>query len=199
MQLSAGAKATYRAPGSETSLAFSTFVEDRDDAASTSRLSSSLTERLLLGNRWSTGLVLGYDRNEALDLAGRGRVVGFGARTLTQSNRVDFSATAGLVLTRESYFSTDTSSTGFEGLIGLVFNAFRHDRPKLDCSIASQAFPSFTTSGRVRLQNDFRLSYELIKGFMLTTSFFDTYDSKPPASGAQKNDFGTTLAITWSY
>ena len=51
----------------------------------------------------------------------------------------------------------------------------------------------------MRLQNDFRLSYELVKDFMLTGTVFDTYDSKPPAAGIPKNDFGTTLAISWTF
>jgi hypothetical protein len=118
---------------------------------------------------------------------------------LAQSNHIEFRATGGMVLARERYFSTDSSSSGLEGLVGASFRAFRYDRPKLDASLTSQAFPSFSIKGRVRMQNDFRLSYELVKDFMLTVTLFDTYDSKPPAEGAQKNDFGTTLAITWSF
>jgi uncharacterized protein DUF481 len=198
-QLTTGAKVVYRGPGAETTFDITSFLEDRDDATETSRLATSLMERVLLGNRWSAGLILGYDLNEELDLAGRGRVVGFGARNLIQSNRVTFRATGGLVVTRERYFSTDSSSNGFEGLLGIVFNAFRYDRPKLDASFTSQAFPSFSIEGRVRLQNDLRISYELVKDFMLTLTVFDAYDSKPPAVDAPKNDFGTTLAITWTF
>jgi hypothetical protein len=155
-------------------------------------------ERVLLGNRWSAGAVVGYDQNDELDLAARQRLVGFGAWNLTQSNHVTLRLTGGLVVARERYFSTDTTSTGVEGLIGLTFNAFRYDRPKLDASLNSQTFPSFSVAGRVRLQNDLRVSYELVKDFMLTMTVFDAYDSKPPADVA-KNDFGTTLAITWSF
>jgi len=199
VQLSTGAKVRYRDPRTETTFEITTFLEDRADAEESSRLSAALTERVFLNNRWSTGFVVGYDRNEELDLAGRARLVGFGARMLAQSNHVELAATGGAVLTRERYFSTDSSSTGFEGLVGASFRAFRYDRPKLDASMTSQAFPSFLTKGRVRLQNDLRLSYELVKDFMLTVTVFDSYDSKPPAEGAQKNDFGTTLAISWTF
>ena len=65
--------------------------------------------------------------------------------------------------------------------------------------MTSQAFPSFTVRGRVRLQNDLRVSYELIKDFMLTGTLFDTFDSKPPSDVASKHDFGTTLAISWTF
>jgi hypothetical protein len=199
VQLSTGAKVVYRDPSTETTLGITTFLEDRDDAEETSRLSAALTERVFLSNRWSTGFVVGYDQNEELDLAGRARLVGFGARTLAQSNHIEVAATGGLVLTRERYFSTDSTSNGFEGLVGATFRAFRYDRPKLDASLTSQAFPSFSIRGRVRMQNDLRLSYELVKDFMLTVTLFDTYDSKPPAAGVAKNDFGTTLAISWTF
>ncbi len=199
VQLSTGAKVVYRGPSAETTLEITTFLEDRDDAAKSSRLSTALTERLFVSNRWSTGFLVGYDQNEELDLAGRGRLVGFGSRMLAQSHHIEFRATGGMVLTRERYVDTDSTTTGFEGLIAAYFQAFRYDRPKLDASLTSQAFPSFTIRGRVRLQNDFRVSYELVKDFMLTGTVFDTYDSKPQAAGASKNDFGTTLAISWTF
>ena len=103
------------------------------------------------------------------------------------------------MLARERYFSTDSTTTSMEGLAGVSFRAFRYDRPKLDASITSSAYPSFTVSGRLRWQNDIRLSYELVKDFMLTLTVFDAFDSKPQAVGAPKNDFGTTFAATWSF
>ena len=65
--------------------------------------------------------------------------------------------------------------------------------------MSSQLYPSFTVQGRVRSQNDLRVSYELVKDFMLTVTVFDSYDSKPQAAGVTKNDFGTTLAISWTF
>jgi hypothetical protein len=199
VQLTTGTKVMYRGTLMETTFELTTFVEDRDDAAETSRLSTGLTERFLFGERWSAGLGVGFDRNDELDLAGRARIIGFGSRTLAQSNHIDFRASGGLMVTRERYFSSDTTSHGFEGVVTAEFNAFRYDRPKLSASVKSQAFPSFTVQGRIRLQNDLRVSYELIKDFMLTATLFDAYDNKPQAVGAPKNDFGTTFAISWTF
>lgn len=198
-QLSTGGRVAYRAPRAETAFEINSFLESRDDAEETSRFAAALTQRFFLSNRWSTGFAVGFDENEELDLAGRVRLVGFGSHALIQSNHVELSGTGGIVVTRERYFSTDSSSHGFEGLVGVAFRAFRYDRPKLDASLASQAFPSFSIEGRVRMQNDLRLSYELVKDFMLTVTVFDTYDSKPPAEDAPHHDFGSTLAISWTF
>jgi uncharacterized protein DUF481 len=198
-QLTSGAKVVYRDPRAETSLELSTFREDRDDASKTTRLTADVTERLLLWDRWSTGFAVGYDRNEELDLKGRVRFLGFGARTLARSNHVDFGAIAGPVVTREQSISTDSATTSLEGLVGAVFNAFRYDHPKLDASVTSQLYPSFSIAGRVRWQNDLRLSYELVKDFMVTLALFHTFDNKPLTEGAEKTDFGNTLAISWTF
>ena len=199
LQLSSAGRVMYRGPVAETVLDLSTFREDRDDASETARLTAGLTERLRIGERWSTGFSFGYNRNEELDLAGRGTFLAFGARTLARSNHNDFWITGGLVLTRERYFSTDSAVTGVEALIGASFAAFRYDHPKMDVSVTSQAYPSLSVQGRVRWQNDLRVSYELVKDFMLTVTLFDSYDSKPQSQDAAKNDFGTTLAISWTF
>ena len=199
LQLSSSARVMYRGPLAETVLDLSTFREDREDASETARLTTGLTERLRIGERWSTGFAFGYNRNEELDLAGRGTFLAFGARTLARSNHNDFWITGGLVLTRERYFSTDSAVAGVEALVGASFAAFRYDHPKMDVSVTSQAYPSLSIQGRVRWQNDLRVSYELVKDFMLTVTLFDSYDSKPQSQDAAKNDFGTTLAISWTF
>ena len=199
LQLSSSARVMYRGPLAETVLDLSTFREDREDASETARLTTGLTERLRIGERWSTGFAFGYNRNEELDLAGRGTFLAFGSRTVARSNHNDFWITGGLVLTRERYFSTDSAVAGVEALVGASFAAFRYDHPKMDVSVTSQAYPSLSIQGRVRWQNDLRVSYELVKDFMLTVTLFDSYDSKPQSQDAAKNDFGTTLAISWTF
>jgi uncharacterized protein DUF481 len=199
LQLTTGAKVVYRGPKSETAIEFSTFREDRENSPQTTRLTTDLTERWLIANLWSAGFAIGYERNEELDLAGRLRFGAFGARTLARDNHTEFWAIAGPVVTSERYLSTDSTSVSLEGLIGVVFNAFRYDSPKLSASMNSQLFPSFTIQGRVRWENDLRVSYELVKDFMVTVTLFDSYDNKPQSQGASKNDYGTTLAISWSF
>jgi len=60
-------------------------------------------------------------------------------------------------------------------------------------------YPGITDWGRVRIDFDSRVSYELIKDFYLTLSLFERFDSRPPSETAAKSDFGTTLSISWSF
>jgi hypothetical protein len=45
---------------------------------------------------------------------------------------------------------------------------------------------------------DFNVSYrqDLFGDLYMRVSFYDQYDSEPPA-GAEENDLGTTLAVGW--
>ena len=199
LQLTTGTQVIYRAPRDETRFQLTTFVENREDADETSRFSTALAERLFIATRWSTGFLVGFDQNDELDLAGRGRLVAFGTRTVAETNDTEFLVSGGVVVARERFYSTDSTTNSLEGMMSGSFRAFRYDAPKLDASLTSQVFPSFSIKGRVRLQTDMRVSYELISDFMLTVSVFDTFDSKPPSVEATKHDFGTTAAITWSF
>jgi hypothetical protein len=199
LQVTSGFKVNYRSEKVEASFETSTFREDREDSPETVRLEAAYTQRFLVGDRWSLGYALGYERNEELDLAGRVTFLGFGAWTFTRTNHANIWGTGGLVVTREQYFSTDSTLYSLEAQLGAVLNAFRYDSPKLDTNISSQLFPSLTVQGRIRWQNDLRVSYELVSDFMVTVTLFDSFDNKPQAAGAPKNDFGTTLAISWTF
>src|SRR5437773_10402984 len=131
-QLSTGTRVQYRGPKMETTLDLTSYAERRDDAPRTSRLTTAVTERVFLKNRWSTGVVAGFDQNAELDLSGRARLVGFGSKMIVQSNRIEFLGSSGLVVTRERYFSTGVTTTGYEGMLFASFRAFRYDSPKLD-------------------------------------------------------------------
>ena len=199
LQLTSGAQVRYRGPSTETTVQFSTFFQDQDSVASTSRNAASLSERIFLNGVWSTGASLQLDQNQELNLALRTTLVGFLENALVQSNVLMFRAGAGLVLIRERYYDVDDVTYGLEGAISGRFEAFRYDRPKLDVMLTTTIYPSFTEWGRVRIDTDSRVSYELVKDFFLTLSVFDQFDSRPPDVNASKNDFGTTLAISWSY
>jgi hypothetical protein len=81
----------------------------------------------------------------------------------------------------------------------MSWSAFRFDSPKLDFSTNLAMFPSISDAGRVRGQAAVRLEYEVFKDFNAGIRVTDTFDSRPPAESATKNDYVTALTIGWSY
>ena len=86
-----------------------------------------------------------------------------------------------------------------EAVVGGDFLAFRFDSPKLDANTSLYVFPSVTDLGRVRIQFDTRFSYELLKDFTVALTFYDSFDSRPPTAGVEKNDFGVTFGLGWKF
>jgi hypothetical protein len=154
-------------------------------------------------SRWQAGGLAQFDQNDELGLDMRVTAGGQAGRFYL-TNSSEFGAAAGLVVTRERFLVTDstgsttTSKDNLEGVVNLVYDAFRYDRPKLDFSTELTVYPSISSPGRVRTAFTGRIKYELFKDFFAGINFTDNFDSQPP-EGAQRNDFVSSFTIGWSY
>jgi len=110
----------------------------------------------------------------------------------------------GLAAQREWYVdSTQASgervSDNLEALVSGSYRAFRYDSPQLDATATAQVYPSLTDFGRVRLEGDFRIRYEVLSDFYITPAFQVSMDSRPPNPDTPKSDYTTTLSISWKF
>lgn len=199
LQFTVGTEAQYRGPRMMAKFQGSHFVQNQDSVEATSRSSLILTETAFLKNRWIAGLTQGYERNEELELIGRTKFGAGVGRYMLQDDAMEFTVGAGAVLLHERYVGQTDGSTTVEGQLSAQLDAFRYNSPKLDLSTSLIVYPGISDWGRVRIDFDTRVSYELIKDFFLTLSLFERYDSRPPSETAAKSDFGTTLSISWTF
>ena len=194
----------YRGPRVGATLSFDSYAQGQKTSPTTARNTVALRGTRFLPNRWSAVLLTQAEQNDELNLALRFTAGGAGGRVLTQSNRSELSAAAGVVVTQERFSTSsgetsDTAKTNLEGLILVKWDAFRFDSPKLDLSTYLVVYPSLSTLGRVRGEYSLRIKYELVKDFNVGINLTDNFDSKPPDVTASKNDFITSLTIGWSY
>ena len=186
--------------GADTEL--DAYYQKQDETEPVLRQSASVIGSYFLPKRWSAEALLTAERNDELDLDLRLIGGGGAARTLVESNRNSVEATGGLVVTRER-FSVDTGDVvtthNVEGTLGIRAETFRFDRPKLRVVSSLVLFPSLSTPGRVRGGASFEFSRESSRDLKFGIRFVDTFDSRPPAEGAEKNDFNFTFTIGWSY
>ena len=85
-----------------------------------------------------------------------------------------------------------------EGLFSVQFLAFRFDDPEIDITLTHNIYPSLSSTGRVRMEFNSRVRYELVKDLFFNVSIFDAFDNRPPAEDTSKNDFGVTTSLSWS-
>jgi hypothetical protein len=91
----------------------------------------------------------------------------------------------------------DTNS--LEGMVGGRYSYFMYDFPKLTVGADLAVYPSFTISGRVRLEAAVSVKREIISDFYLAISIFDSYDSRDPTTLEPRNDWGPTISVGWQF
>lgn len=104
----------------------------------------------------------------------------------------------GLANANENYGAPDNlSKNSFEGLTGMEFNAYDIG----DFSIRAQvtAFPSFSNSGRVRINSDISLKWDLPLDFYVKMGFIHNFDSKPQVADVEKGDYVFQTNIGWEW
>ena len=194
-----GGEANYRATKWSTGLTVSSYFRNQQEVRDTRRNNLNYSLERIFQNRW-IGVGFGQlEQNDELSLALRELLGLATGRYIIQTNTMLFSWLAGATYTREKATGETEFKSGAELLLGGRFEAFRFVHPELDFSISLYAFPSMVEKGRVRINLDTRLRYEILRDFYFTVSLFNKFDGFLKAGGESNNDFGFDTKITWSF
>ena len=82
---------------------------------------------------------------------------------------------------------------------GANYDLFRFVFPKTDIKSTLDVIPILSESGRVRIDFDTRISYEVFKDFTLSLRFWDNFDSRNPSSGVKENDYGLSFGLGYKF
>ena len=174
-------------------------TSDSADNESSQRHSLDLQYTRLRPNRWLTGGVVRLDRNDELDLDLRTSIGVGGGRILRQTNSQQLQLTGGIQLSRENVSGLAADEDTVEAFASVNWDWFRYDTPELDLSTNLQVIPNLTDSGRVRAEFDIRFRWEIVNDLFWQLTFYDSFDSDPVVVDAEKNDYGVTTSLGWSF
>ena len=197
-QLSTTATVKYRGRQWSSQFDFSSYWQDTDSTTGTRRNSASINATRLLQHKWRALGYLSGESNEELNLDLRITAGLGGVFQPVQTNSSLLGLAAGPLVTRELFLDTTEPKVSLEFSFGGEFEAFRFDEPELDFIINLRVIPSITTWGRVRINLDSKLRYELIDDFYIGFSVYDAFDSQAGDEGAQ-NDFNTTISLGYKF
>ncbi len=138
-------------------------------------------------------------QNDELDLDLRLMVGLTGGRFVFHTNRTLLGLSGGLAFSEEEYSDGTGLDNNLEGILALRYQYFTFDTPKTNISVDLFVFPSFTVSGRYRIELNSSLRRELVKDFFWDLSLLDSFDSDPPTVKSIKNDWTiiTSLGYSW--
>ncbi len=198
-QLNMGLDLDFRTEIRIFSLGFDSILTDSAENDANQRQSLDLVYKRLLNNRWLLGGNISLNRNDELGIDLRTSVGGGGGRILRQSDHSSLILEGGLLGTREDLAGSTSDQDTIEAYGTVTWDWFRYDAPELDLSTKFEVIPNLSDTGRVRGELDITLKWEMIEDLFWQLEFYDSYDSRPAAAGAEKNDYGIITSLGYDF
>ncbi len=196
-QLTLRSSAVYLEEAWELRASGDTLQNRVDDGADTLRTNSTVGYTRFLRGQWFAIGAAGFLQNEEQSLDLRSTIVAGVGRFLRRTQWFDSRLIFGGGWTSEKFLDDEDSRfNSAEGLLGLMFDAF--DVGDLVFKTVALVYPSLSDMGRVRIDFDVDMKWELISDLFWSTGYFHNYDSEPRAE-TSKNDFGVTTTFGWSF
>lgn len=139
------------------------------------------------------------EHNEETGIDARFTLGGGIGKYLIQTPRSELSGVVGIAATKEWATGEEDSQDSLEGLLGGMWRIFKFNTPKVTLNATVILYPSITESGRYRSNSNLTLRREIVSDFYLDLSVYQVYDSDPPDATADKDDYGVTTSLGYSF
>ncbi|MGA7191938.1 MAG: DUF481 domain-containing protein [Candidatus Acidiferrales bacterium] len=196
--LNSNTSAAYKTPKWEAATSFDSTFSGQSGASKTNRQDFQGTySKFLNTNSYILGLS-DFLHSSQQDLTLRTTFGGAYGRYVKRTTTSNLAWLAGLVYIHESFGTTAGNPSGqsMEGVVGLKYSYVRFNFGEFNSQVL--AFPGLTDTGRLRVTTNNSLTFKLRNNFHLAFTFWDNFDSRPPAT-AKKNELGTSTGIGWSF
>jgi hypothetical protein len=194
-----GAEVKHRAENSFTSFKISSIVRLQNETETTNRQSITLGHVQSFAPKWFWTGLGAFDANAELSLDGRASAGGGAGRWFVQTNKINLLTWGGVLYAYEQFQEQDGDHV-LNGIVATMFDFFIDAERKSDITAGIDVIPSFTQSGRVRIEAKLEGRHEFFKDFFFKLSLLNSFDSKPPTEGTtNKNDFAVTTSLGWSF
>ncbi len=192
-QFSLGGTLWYRDQHNVDSLFTNVFRSSQENAPETNRWELGNDFRRLLGERWYANTTQEFLGSDEQQINLRTTIGGGGGRYLLRSSSQYLALGGGLAWTNEQY--TDAAIPTKDSAEAYAGTEFMTERLKVvDVLTRFTWYPSLTIDGRYRLNYKLNVDANLPGDWYWRVSFFDNYDSLPPAQ-ISKNDYGWSNAF----
>jgi len=196
--LNADTSAAYKTTAWQATTSFDSTFSGQSGASSTNREDLQGTVTKFLNRNSFVAGISDFLHSSRQDLNLRSTLGGGYGRFLKRTTNSNLAWLGGVVYSHESFdtAASQPSDQNMEAVAGLQYSYVRFNLGELDSQL--RIYPGLTDSGRVRLTTSNSLSIKLRNNFYLLFTFWDNFDSRPPAT-ARKNELGTSTGIGWSF
>jgi len=195
-QLTTNLSATYLAYKWRARGLYKTVLSRQEGATDINRMDAEIGGDYYLPHDWFVNAKAIYLANDEqlLDLRSTYQAgVGY---YFIRNNSMFFSANAGLAYTTEDFTSDTPDRNSTEGYVGVGFNKYAIG--DLSVQTAAALYPSFSQSGRYRVDFNFDMKYDLPLDFYIRLGLSYNYDSQP-VEDASDSDYVFTTSFGWEW
>jgi len=187
----------YRTRDYLVGLVLNSSATDQPTEETKTRQNFGLNFQRFKQDRWFTDWFTSWESNDELGIQSRVLAGGGVGRYFVQTNTKQFSMSAALVATRESFTGSDDSETQAEGKLQIRYLSRRLD-PDASLSFTTNIFPLLDNFSQYRAETDISLKREFVKDLFFEVLLYHSYVSEPP-TGAESGDYGVTTSLGYSF
>jgi len=197
--LTSSGKLSHRNRKSFAEINWSDNTTFQNDTLSSNKTDGSLTFQRLLKKQWYLGFNMEGSSNSELGydfrLLGGVSIINY----LVQDYHNNFYVSVGTNGNREWTDSDTDPTNSLEGLLGFNYHYFKYTDPEINITTYLNTYPSFTTSGKWRVNYYIDAKVEIISNFQIGINFYYSFDNKPVNVDASKTDYGITTTLSYSF
>jgi hypothetical protein len=172
--------------------------EMEEETVTTARQSMEVNYQRFRPNRWFTDWFTRWEKNDELGISGRNSIGGALGRYFLQTNRNQFSLTAGLQSANTSFTDElEESTTEAEGRIEIRY-LHRSLIPESSLTFTSKIYPLIKDLSQFRAETDIVFRREFVKDLFWDITIGHSYLSDPPADGST-SDHTVTTSIGYKF
>jgi hypothetical protein len=187
---------TYLAKRWNANAFFKTVLSSQDNTADIRRMDAEVGGQYFLPHDWFVTARAKYLANDEQLLDLRQTYQAGAGYYFIHNNSMYLALSAGAAVTSEIYTNENPERNSAEGFIGLGFQ--KYSIGDLSFLTTAALYPSFTESGRYRVDLNGDLKYDLPLDFYIKLSLTYNYDSQP-TEGAADSDYVFTTSFGWEF
>ncbi len=200
LQFNFNSSTTYTKPRMEMTLLLNSVISNTSsDSLISKNQQATLSILRQLKNNYYLASSIGWQQNTQLGLANRFLVTGAAGKLLLNDNHQKFLTGTGLSYNVEQSDESKTYTSSLEALASFQYKRFRYFTPKVSIDAQCIFYAGLTDWGRIRMNANLSAKYEVLKDFNVGLTFYDNFDSRPPAGAVAKNDFGVNFTLGYTF
>ena len=191
---------SHRRQASYFSFSWDTYYTFQDDSLSSIKSDARLGWERLRQSKFSFGANLGMGQNSQLGTKLRLDFTTVGVYDAIYNSWTRLSGFLGVSIEQEYPYEDVEPVQNFTGVVAMGWKVYKLTSPKIWVEAEARYIPYFTSDGRYRTNVSLNPKVSLI-GNNLKTGFraYYSHDSQPTTEDAQKDDWGFTLEISYSF